>query len=64
MAKIYCHINQCDACAQYLANIHRDRRQYWLLLYEAVGLLLALVLLICLVLLTVTWICRVYSFVL
>ena len=22
---------------QYLANIHRDRRQYWLLLYEAKG---------------------------
>ena len=26
-------IGQC----QHLANIHRDRRQYWLLLYEATG---------------------------
>ena len=31
MAKIYCHINQCYGSVQYLANIHRDRRQYWLL---------------------------------
>ena len=35
MAKIYYHINQCKASVQYLANIHRDRRQYWLLLYDS-----------------------------
>ena len=36
MAQTYFHINQCNAGVQYLANIHRDRRQCWLLLYEAV----------------------------
>ena len=30
---VSCAYNPCS----YLANIHRNRRQYWLLLYEAVG---------------------------
>ena len=28
MAKIYCHINQCDASVQYLTDIPRQREEY------------------------------------
>ena len=34
VAKSFLHVNQCKASVQYLANIHRDRRQFWVFLYE------------------------------